>query len=195
MTVSGSASLTAREGSFDDAGVTAQFDLRNAPVGELAREAGSTVEITGTGSASVRVAGSIRQPEANLTMDIQQPAAFGEQLDRLRADAHYRPGELDIANGIANDGTSELRFSGNYRHPEGNLKSGDVNFDVTAQNCHGIADRTRRQDFLRRWTACWAGGCAEAAGSRTEVSNSPPRPRISPDSASRWIGSQSAISR
>jgi translocation and assembly module TamB len=67
-------------------------------------------------------------------MDIQRPAAFGEQIDRLRADAHYRPGELDIANGIANDGTSELRFSGNYRHPEDNLKSGEVSFDVTGQN-------------------------------------------------------------
>jgi translocation and assembly module TamB len=131
---SGSARLTAREGSFDDAGIAAQLDLRNAQVGELAREAGSTAEITGTGSASVRLAGSIRKPEANLTMDIQRPAAFGEQLDRLRADAHYRPGELEIANGIANDGTSELRFSGNYRHPEGKLQSGEVSFDVTGQN-------------------------------------------------------------
>ena len=92
MTLSGSASLTARDGSFDDAGVTGQLELRNAPVGELAREAGSTVEIAGTGSASVRLAGSVRRPEADLTLDIQRPAAFGEQIDRVRADAHYRPG-------------------------------------------------------------------------------------------------------
>ena len=82
----------------------------------------------------MHVAGSLRRPEAELTLDIQKPAAFGEQIDRLRADARYRPGELDIANGIANDGTSELRFSGTYRHPENDLKSGDVSFDVTAQN-------------------------------------------------------------
>ena len=134
MTVSGTASLSAREGSFEDAGVTGQLELRNAAVGELAREAGSTVEIMGTGSASVRLTGSIRKPEADLTMDIQRPAALGEQLDRVRADAHYRLGELDIANGIANNGTSELRFSGNYRHPEDNLKTGEVSFDVSAQN-------------------------------------------------------------
>jgi len=134
MTLTGSASLTARAGSFDDAGVAGQLELRNAPVGELAREAGSTAEIMGTGSASVRLTGSIRKPEANLTMDIQRPAAFGEQIDRVRADAHYLPGELDIANGIADDGTSELRFSGNYRHPENDLKSGEASFDVTAQN-------------------------------------------------------------
>jgi len=134
MSASGSARLTARAGSFDDAGVTAQFDLRNAQVGELVREAGSTAEITGTGSAGVRLAGSIRKPELEVALDIQRPSAFGEQMDRVRADVHYRPGELDIANGIANDGTSELRFSGNYRHSEGNLKSGEVSFDVTAQN-------------------------------------------------------------
>ncbi len=134
MTASGSASIRAREGSFDDPSIAAQFDLKNASVGELAREAGSTVEIMGTGSASVHVAGTVKRPEAELTLDIQKPAAFGEQLDRVRADARYRPGELDIANGIANDGKSELRFSGTYRHPENDLKSGDVSFDATAQS-------------------------------------------------------------
>ena len=134
MTVSGNVSLRAREGDFDDPGMAAQFDLRNAAVGELAKELGSTVEIVGTGSASVHLAGSFRRPEAEVTLDIQRPAAFGEQIDRLRADARYQLGELDISNGIATDGTSELRFSGNYRHPENDLKSGDLSFDVTAQN-------------------------------------------------------------
>ena len=134
MTASGAVSLKARDGGFDDPSVAAQFDLKNASVGEMAREFGSTVEIMGTGSASVHVAGTLRRPEAELTLDIQKPAAFGEQIDRLRAEARYRLGELDIANGIANDGTSELRFSGNYRHPENDLKSGDVSFDATTQS-------------------------------------------------------------
>jgi len=134
MTASGSLRLTAREGSFEDAGITGQFDLRNASVAELAREAGSAVQITGTGSATGSIAGSIRRPDLQVALNIQQPAAFGEQLDRVRADARYRLGELDIANGIATDGPSELRFSGNYRHPENDVKSGDLAFDVTAQN-------------------------------------------------------------
>ena len=49
MTVAGSAHLTAREGSFDDAGLTGQFELRNAPVGDLMKEAGSKFDLTGTG--------------------------------------------------------------------------------------------------------------------------------------------------
>jgi translocation and assembly module TamB len=134
MTASGSGRLSAREGSFEDAGIAAQLELRNAPVGELAREAGSTVAITGTGSASVRLAGSVRRPEAEVALDIQRPAAFGEQIDHVRANAHYRPGELDISDGIASDGTSELQFNGSYKHPEGDLKSGEVSFDAVAQN-------------------------------------------------------------
>jgi translocation and assembly module TamB len=134
MIASGAATLKAREGSFDDPSVAAQFELKNASVNELVREAGSTVEVLGTGSATVHVAGTLRRPEAELALDVQKPAAYGEQVDRVRADVRYRLGELDIANGIANDGTSELRFSGNYRHPENDLKSGDVSFDATAQS-------------------------------------------------------------
>src|SRR5205823_1346127 len=48
--------------------------------------------------------------------------------------AGYRLGELDITNGIATDGSSQLQFSGNYRHPENDLKSGDLSFDVSGQN-------------------------------------------------------------
>ena len=134
VSATGSVHLAARQGSFEDAGITGLFDLRNASVAELAREAGSTVQMTGTGSASGRITGSIRQPDLQAALDIQQPAAFGERIDRVRADARYRLGELDIANGIATDGTSELRFSGNYRHPENDVKSGEVTFEVTGQN-------------------------------------------------------------
>jgi translocation and assembly module TamB len=134
MTASGTISLKAREGNFDDPGVEAQFDLKNALVGELAKELGSSVEITGTGSVSGHVGGSFRRPEAQLTLDIEKPAGLGEHIDHVHADARYRLGELDIANGIATDGTSELRFSGNYRHPENDLKSGDLSFDVSGQN-------------------------------------------------------------
>ena len=134
MTLAGSARLTARDGKFDDAAIAGQLELRNAALAELAREAGSSIEITGTGSANIRLAGSVRQPDLALALDIQGPQAFGEHVDRVRADARYRPGELDVTNGIANDGPSELHFSGNYRHPENNLKSGDVNFELAVQN-------------------------------------------------------------
>ena len=194
MTASGSARLSAREGSFEDAGVAAQLELRNAPVGELAREAGSTVAILGTGSASVRLSGSVRRPEAELALDIQRPAAFGEQLDRVRADAHYRPGELDIANGIATDGTSQLQFSGTYRHPENNLKSGDVSFDMAAQNV--TASRIEHLAKISPAGGRPIGRTGERNrhGSRTGVSSSRPPPRTSPARASRWMGNPLAIS-
>ena len=142
MTASGAASLKAREGSFDDASVAAQVDVKNVPVGDVAREAGITVEIAGTGTAGIHVTGSTRQPEAEAALDIQKPAAFGEQIDRVRADARYRAGQIEIVDGVASDGPSELRFSGNYRHPLNNLRSGEVSFDVSTQNL--TASRIKR---------------------------------------------------
>ncbi|HEY2845886.1 MAG TPA: translocation/assembly module TamB domain-containing protein, partial [Bryobacteraceae bacterium] len=134
MTVSGSGGVAAREGSFADGTVSGQVNVQNAPIADLAKEAGSSVAVTGTGSASVRVAGTVQRPEIDMTLDVQRPAAFGEKLDRVRAEARYRPGQLDISNGVANDAATEVRFSGSYRHPEGNLKSGDLSFDLTGQN-------------------------------------------------------------
>jgi len=108
------------------------------------------VEILGTASSNVHVAGSVRRPEVEMSLDIQRPAAFGEQIDRVRADARYRLGELDIANGIATDGTSELRFSGNYRIRE-RSEIGRFEFDMTAQNV--AASRLEHVAKLSRpWT-------------------------------------------
>src|SRR4029078_196953 len=67
MTVAGSADVIAREGKFDDPAVTGQFDVRNAVLADLLKEAGSTMAVTGTGSANVRLAGTARRPELDVT--------------------------------------------------------------------------------------------------------------------------------
>jgi translocation and assembly module TamB len=132
--VTGTAKVTARAGSFDDAAVTAQLSVRNASVAELAREAGSSLAIAGTGSATLTLSGSIRRPEVDAAVDVQGVSAFDEKLDLIRAKVRYAPGTLDVSNGIASDGPSEARFSGSYRFPSGNWKTGEMSFDVTAQN-------------------------------------------------------------
>src|SRR5579862_5541530 len=132
--ITGSATLTAKQGVFDDAAVTAQLNIRNASLADLAHEAGSSAEITGTGSATVTLTGTVTRPDAEIALDVQNPAAFGEQIDRLRATVHYTPAAVELTNGVASAGPSGLQFSGTYRHPENDLKSGDVNFDLVVQN-------------------------------------------------------------
>src|SRR5262249_27631484 len=90
------------------------------------------------------------------------PAAFGEQLDRARANVHYTATSIDLTNGIANDAESELRFAGRFQHPENNWKTGDVIFDGTAQNIS-----TARIEYLGRsfpQVAAVMGGTFKGAG-------------------------------
>ena len=52
--VTGTAKLTARAGSFEDAAVASRLTVRNVAVGDLVREAGSALAISGTGSSPRR---------------------------------------------------------------------------------------------------------------------------------------------
>src|SRR6185369_2273118 len=132
--VTGTAKLTARAGSFEDAAVASRLTVRNVAVGDLVREAGSTLAISGTGSATVTVSGTIQRLEADAAIDVQTGSAFDQKFDRVRANVRYTPVALDVSNGVVTDGPSEARFSGSYRFPTGDWKTGEANFDVTAQN-------------------------------------------------------------
>jgi translocation and assembly module TamB len=134
LELSGNASIAARNGSFDDAAISSQATIRNANLQELTKEFGAGIEVAGTGSATVQLSGSIRTPQAEVVLDAQKPAAFGEQLDRLRAKIHITPDSIEAANGDASAGPARLRFSGVY-HPAGaDWKSGDVQLQVAAQD-------------------------------------------------------------
>ena len=84
----GDARFAARDGKFDDASLGGQFTLRNVNLAEALKEAGNTIAATGTASATVRAAGSVQQPEADITLEVQKPAAFGEQADRGGCGSH-----------------------------------------------------------------------------------------------------------
>jgi len=136
--LTGSAALTARSGAdgggFTNAEMTGQLDLRNVPVGEIVRQLGGTMEVAGTAAAEVRISGSVQLPEADITLDVANPEALGEKLDRIRADLRYLPGELRVTNGVATDGPSQIRFNGRYAHPPTDYRSGDVTFEAVSEN-------------------------------------------------------------
>ncbi|MEO8098825.1 MAG: translocation/assembly module TamB domain-containing protein [Acidobacteriota bacterium] len=134
----GTATITARAGvaggPFSNAEIVAQLSVRNASVAELAREAGVTQEVSGVAAATLRLTGSIEQPEAVITVDVANPALLGEKVDRLRANIRYSPGVLEVSDGVVNDTGSEVRFNASYRHPTEDWRSGEVTFDAATQN-------------------------------------------------------------
>ncbi len=132
--VSGDATITAREGKFDDASLAGQFTARNLNLAEIVKEAGSTFTVTGTASATIRASGTVMQPEADVTLDVQKPAAFGEQADRIRANVHASRGGIEVTNGNAEDGPGRVQFSGSYRLAATDWKTGAADFRVATQN-------------------------------------------------------------
>ena len=133
--VEGSAGIT---GNFEDGAIAAQLSVRDAPIAELAREAGVTEPISGTGAATIRLAGSMLRPEAEISMQVEKPAAFGEQMDGLQASLKYSPGRIEVTSGEVSGGAGKASFQGTYRHPgttwkDEDWKNGDVTFEIAAQ--------------------------------------------------------------
>jgi len=135
--VNGSLALTAGpddSGSFANSAMVGQLTLRNVDLAEVAREGGVNTPVSGIASATVRLSGSFEQPEATIALDVQNPAGAGEKADRLRASVRYLPGALELTNGIVNDGPSEVRFAGTYKHPLASWRSGNVTFEASTQS-------------------------------------------------------------
>src|SRR6185503_1884535 len=101
---------------------------------DLLRQAGSTLQATGTAAATVRISGSVERPEANITLDVVNPEAFGEKIERLRAEVRYLPGDLRVTDGVATDGPSQIRFNGRYVHPQPDYRTGDITFEAVSSN-------------------------------------------------------------
>jgi translocation and assembly module TamB len=146
--IEGEADVAAREGGFDDASINARLTVRNAALAELAKEAGSNVAIAGTATATVRLSGTLRNPEAEIAAQVEKPAAFGEQADRARANVRYSPGAIEITAGEADAGAAKLRFQGSYQHRQDDWKNGAVRFEVAAQGLQA----SRVEAFKKRQT-------------------------------------------
>ncbi|HYK58256.1 MAG TPA: translocation/assembly module TamB domain-containing protein [Bryobacteraceae bacterium] len=169
--VTGNANVVARNESFDDASIGGQATARNVNLDELAREVGQPVlpaaaKVSGLASATVRFSGSAKAPGAEIALDVQKPSAFGEQLDRLRANLRIAPDALDVSGGEAEDGPGRLRFSGNYRRSGNDWKSGEAQIQIAAQNLPA-----KRVDALSRIAPHLDGRLSADIKGRLQIAN------------------------
>jgi translocation and assembly module TamB len=114
--------------------ISAQGQIRNADVAALSKEAGIDARISGTAAASVKFYGTVAQPEADVVLQLEKPAGFGEQLDRLRANLHYSATAIRVASGAAELGPGRVQFEGTFQHRSEDWKNGDLRFEIAVQN-------------------------------------------------------------
>ena len=132
--IAGSAAIAAVNDSFNDGTIAAQLSVQGAQLAELAKEVGLQTSVAGTANATVKLSGSVRQPLAEISVQIEKPAGFGEQLDRLRANVRYSPEQIEAASGEAYEGPDKLSFQGAYRHRTGDWKNGEIQFKLSAES-------------------------------------------------------------
>ncbi len=133
MQIAGDVDLAARNGEFTDGTLNARLSVRNAPIADLAKEAGATIAVSGVAASTLMVSGTVQHPEAEITIDVANPAALGEQLDRLRAAVHYTRQSVTLTGGEAGMGPGKLLFTGAFNHPENDWKNGDLRVGLNAQ--------------------------------------------------------------
>ena len=132
--IDGTASIATPSGDLINATVEAKLNVRNAQLAELTKEAGANVSVTGVAAGTLHVFGPIRQPEAEITADVEHPAAFGEQLDRLHASVRYSAESIRVTGGEADAASGKIHFDGTYQHRAGEWNIGDLQYNVSAQN-------------------------------------------------------------
>ena len=135
--VTGDAVVGATAGNFMDGPLTAQLSVKNLQLAASAREFGiatvASVDADALASATVKLSGSARRPEADIVLDAAQATALGEKFERVRANVRYTALSIAFNTGQADLGTGKLLFSGAYTHQDGDLHSGDLRVDATAQ--------------------------------------------------------------
>jgi len=113
--------------------IEAQLNVRNAQIAELAKEAGVNTTVTGTASGTAHLSGAPQRPDAEITVDVEKPAGFGEQLDRLRATFRYSAETITVTAGEADLASARLHFEGDYKHRANDWKNGDAKFAFVAE--------------------------------------------------------------
>lgn len=130
----GSASISAREGRFGDGALAAQVAVRNVDLAAVLKEAGQSLDVMGTASGSLKISGTVDQPQAEGSVDVMQVAAFGEQADRVRANLKASAAGIEVAGGTAEAGPARAQFSGSYRHDAAGWRSGNLQVQAAVQN-------------------------------------------------------------
>src|SRR5205085_11225037 len=113
--------------------LSGSLTLKNISVEEALKEANVSVPVTGTLGGSVRLAGSIKDPQGEGDFDLEQPVIRKEKLDRIRGAFRVTSDLIELTNVMADSGPAHIRLSGGFSHPAGDFKSGDVRFQMNAQ--------------------------------------------------------------
>jgi translocation and assembly module TamB len=118
-------------GEYSDQKIDAQLSVRGAQLAEVLKEAGSSLQISGTASGSVRISGTPAHPNADVTGQVENLSGFEQRIDHLRAHVRYTPDRIDVDSGEASEPGASVAFAGSFLHAPGDWEKGEIRFEAS----------------------------------------------------------------
>lgn len=110
----------------------AELAVQNLPVEQVLRVAGR-MDIAAKGRAGVRgrVSGTIKQPTADLSLELTQAVLGRISLDEAKAHVVYEDTLIDVPSLEVRTGPNRVTMAATFRHPANDFQRGEV--ELTAQ--------------------------------------------------------------
>ncbi len=135
MRLSGSAQAGLREWSpAPDQLISGNLTLRAPELTELLAEAGQTPPVAGDVTATVTLAGTVGAPGGTARVTVVKGAAFGQDFERVEAQARYSAGLLELPMVAVQMGAGRVEGKAAWRHVKDDLRRGEVEFDLSAKD-------------------------------------------------------------
>ncbi len=109
----------------------ASADLRGARIERLLRDAGQgDIPITGLVNLSAHLKGSFDKPEGEAAVTADQVVAFDEPVEKMRGKIRLLTGAIEITDGQATVGRTQVPFTIRYTKGASDWKSGSLRWRV-----------------------------------------------------------------
>ncbi|MCW5982501.1 MAG: translocation/assembly module TamB domain-containing protein [Bryobacteraceae bacterium] len=117
----------------DASAIGAEVTLTSFSVAGLLKELGRDLPVTGTLSGAAKLAGTKAAPNLLALVRVNNPAAYGERLDFVEAEARYADRKFEIASVRAQAGAARIGLRGHYIHSPEDWKTGQLQFETSGR--------------------------------------------------------------
>ncbi|MBL8177121.1 MAG: translocation/assembly module TamB domain-containing protein [Bryobacterales bacterium] len=125
--------------------VSADFELRQASIGELLKGREMAVNLEGSASGPIDIRGTLQDLRFQAGMTLNKVRVDKEPFERIRFDLSYGPESIEATNGAVEHAAGKGQFRAAYRHAPGEYDRGKLQYEVTVQNARlGVIEAVRR---------------------------------------------------
>src|SRR5579884_1260310 len=113
---------------------TADASIANLPIERVLAVAQKTdIPARGILSANAHVSGTIQNPQGNVDLTLTKANLYDEPIDRVQARISYLATSVDVPQLEVVSGAARIDLAARYDHPEGDLQSGNLTFNVNSR--------------------------------------------------------------